>query len=414
MTFDVEQADRLLTTTRTVRHRLDLETPVPDEVLHRLIDVAEQAPSGSNETSRRWVVVRDPAQKARLAQLYRDASLPLLQYRAAIAADATLADGLDPRGRRVFDSAVYLAENLERVPVLVLVTIHGVHDGSGRPGLFDSVLQAAWSFCLAARARGLGTAWTTLHLLRAEEAAEVLGIPDGVTQAVLIPVAYTSGEFHPVPRRPAAEITYVDHWGLTDAGIPPAERTHAAQGRGVRVEVDIPAPASVIWPVVTDVDVPGAFSSEAAGATWDDPDETTRGVGSTFRGRNAPADMGHPAIDELLESRLGGKLEWEMPCQVSRWVPGSAFAYVVGEPANPTTEWGFELTPLVGGGTRVAAFVTMLAQPSGTSRAAAANPASAEEIVLARLLRIRANLRATLTGVASLVTSTVTSTTGKN
>src|SRR5712691_10594551 len=141
---------------------------------------------------------RDPDTKARRAALYRDAG-----EREGLDATEPPRDSASTR-ERVRASAAYLAQHLERVPVLVLVTIWGTHDGSGRPGLFDSVLQAAWSFCLALRARGLGSAWTTLHLGRAQEVADVLGIPDGVTQVVLLPVAYTRGtDFTPAPRRPA-------------------------------------------------------------------------------------------------------------------------------------------------------------------------------------------------------------------
>lgn len=391
MAFDIAQVDHLLTTTRSVRRRLDLETPVSDEVLLRLIDIAEQAPSGSNQPSRRWLIVRDPALKKRIAELYREASLPFLQRRAATV------DHADPGGRRVFSSALYLAENLEHVPALVLVAIHGTHDGSGRPGLFDSVLQAAWSFCLAARARGLGTAWTTLHLHRAAEVADLLGIPTGVTQVVLLPVAHAPGEFRPVARRPAHEITYFDHWGLTDEGIPAVARAHPGEGRGVRVELDIDAAPEEIWPLVTDIGLPARFSGEAAGATWDDPGP---GPGGTFRGRNACDDTGHPALDELLRARLGGRLAWETPCHVTRWEPGRDFTYVVGDPADPSAEWGFRLQQLVGGGTRVTAAMTMRAHPSGTALAMAANPAAAEDILVARLLRIRRNLQRTLAGIA--------------
>ena len=148
MEFNLEQIDTLLSTTRAVRRRLDFNREVPDEVLLRCIDLAEQAPSGGNVASRRWLVMRDPDTKARLAALYRDAG-----GRGLIETAERLHGSAHARAR-VVTSAAYLAQHLERVPVLVLVTIWGTHDGSGRPGLFDSVLQAAWSFCLALRARG--------------------------------------------------------------------------------------------------------------------------------------------------------------------------------------------------------------------------------------------------------------------
>ncbi|MEZ5168215.1 MAG: nitroreductase family protein [Acidimicrobiales bacterium] len=162
-------------------------------------------------------------------------------------------------------SAAHLAENLERVPVLVMVSIWGEHDGSGRPGLFDSVIQAAWSFCLALRARGLGTAWTTMHLQAADEVRDLFHVPDGVTQVVLLPVAHTIGtEFHPAPRIPARAITYVDSWGATLAGNADGPVTFAA-GPGVTVEIDVDAPPKAVWPFVSDpICWPGGATSSRA------------------------------------------------------------------------------------------------------------------------------------------------------
>ena len=207
MAFDLEQTDKLLSTTRAVRRRLDLEHDVPDDLLLRCIELAEQAPSGGDISSRRWIIIRDPEIKAKLADLYRAAGGNVVMKRA----EERRGTGHPKEG--VVESAAHLAANLERVPVLVLATVWGVHDGSGRPGLFDSVIQSAWSFCLALRARGLGSAWTTLHLSKAKEFAELLGIPDGVTQVVLLPVAWTIGtEFKPASRRPASEIVWFDRW----------------------------------------------------------------------------------------------------------------------------------------------------------------------------------------------------------
>jgi nitroreductase len=134
MEFNLEQIDTLLSTTRAVRRRLDFNREVPDEVLLRCIDLAEQAPSGGNVASRRWLVLRDPDTKARLAALYRSAG------GRGLIETAERLRGSGHARERVVTSAAYLAQHLERVPVLVLVTIWGTHDGSGRPGLFDSVL----------------------------------------------------------------------------------------------------------------------------------------------------------------------------------------------------------------------------------------------------------------------------------
>ena len=215
MEFDIEQTDELLSTTRAVRRRLDLERDVPDDLIMRCIELAEQAPTGGGLSSRRWMVIRDPETKSKLADLYRAAGGGRMIARAEDRQAA--GDSTDLVG----DSAAHLAANLERAPVLVLATIWGVHDGSGRPGLFDSVIQAAWSFCLALRARGLGSAWTTLHLGKAKEFADLLGIPAGVTQVVLLPVAWTIGsDFKPAPRRPASEIVWFDRWGNTQENPP--------------------------------------------------------------------------------------------------------------------------------------------------------------------------------------------------
>lgn len=253
--FDLDQIDHLLSTTRAVRRRLDLERPVPDDVLLRCIDLAEQAPTGGNQTNRRWLVIKDPETKRRLADLYREVGLPFLQSLA------TRAQAEEGKRDRVFGSALYLAENLERVPALVMVTIRGKHDGSG-PGIYDSVLQSAWSFCLAARARGLGTAWTTLHLNRAAEVAELLAIPEDFTQVVLFPVAWTDGgDFRPAPRRPASEITYFDQWGLT-RGHPSPDGTPRIDGCGVTVDLPIGVAPERVWDLIVD---PGVGSDATPG-----------------------------------------------------------------------------------------------------------------------------------------------------
>ena len=130
------------------------------------------------------------------------------------ARDATAGTGHP--NERVMASAAHLAEHLAEVPAVVIPTIIRVHDGSGRPGLFDSVIQSVWSFCVALRARGLGTAWTTAILTRQDDLADLLDIPPSMTQIALIPVAWTKGiEFRRAPRYPAREITYIDGFART-------------------------------------------------------------------------------------------------------------------------------------------------------------------------------------------------------
>jgi len=207
MEFDLSQTDALLSTTRAVRKRLDLEREVPDEVLLDCLRLAVQAPTGSNRQGWRWLIVRDPAKKEALADIYRRAGGEYLKQ-AAIDAGGT------GQTARVLDSANYLAENMGKVPVLVIPMIIGRLGDVGvnsAAGLFGSILPAVWSFQLALRSRGLGSCLTTLHLGLEQEAAELLEIPDHMTQAALLPVAYTVGtEFRPAARPPVEEITYVD------------------------------------------------------------------------------------------------------------------------------------------------------------------------------------------------------------
>lgn len=391
MPFDVAQVDRLLTTTRTVRKKLDFDREVPNDLLLQLIDIAEQAPSGSNQASRRWLIVRDPAVKKELAEIYRDAGSGLLQALAQTKAAAQTTT------QKVFSSAGFLAENLERSPALVILGIWGVHDGSGKPSLFDSSIQAGWSLCLAARARGLGTAWTTLHLERKEEVAALLGIPAGFTQVVLFPIAYTTQEdFKPVERRPARDITYFDSWGFTDRNIPMAERLNPLEGRGVCVSTDVNATAERVWELVTDITTPSRHCKEAAGATWDEG--SSPGLGGTFKGRNATDDGGHPAINDAL-MRLVGAMEWETPCTITVWEPGLRYEYGVGEPGNPWASWGFNLQPLLGGGVRLEHYLVHGPAVSGTALAAAENPGEAEDIVIGRFRCVRDNLTHVVAGV---------------
>ena len=198
MPIDPAHVDETLTTTRAVRRRLDLDRDVDNQLLLDCIDVAEQAPTGGNLSSRRWIIVRDPAVKAALAELYDEGAGSWM-----VQAAAQLAGSGHPN-EKVMASAAYLAEHLAEVPALVVVTIMGRHDGSGRPGLFDSVIQAAWSFCLALRARGLGSSWVTAIFSDEARAMELLGIPADHTPIVMLPVAWTKGtDFRLAPRLPA-------------------------------------------------------------------------------------------------------------------------------------------------------------------------------------------------------------------
>ncbi len=205
MDFDLAQTDALLSTTRAVRKRLDFDRPVPDNVLLDCLRLAVQAPTGSNSQGWRWLVVRDQAKKEALAEMYLRAGGEYLRANAA-SVEAGSQTG------RVVDSALFLADNLARVPVLVIPLINGrIDDPADAAGFFGSIIPAMWSFQLALRSRGLGSCYTTLHLKCEAEAAELLGIPATVSQAGLLPVAYTVGtDFKPATRGPIEHITYLD------------------------------------------------------------------------------------------------------------------------------------------------------------------------------------------------------------
>ena len=211
--FDLAQTDRLLTTTRSVRKRLDLARPVARETILECLRIAIQAPSGGNSQPWRWLVVEDAATRAAIAELYRRSHDPYAQARR----EAVAASGLGETAERVLSSSQHLADHMGEVPVLVIPCMLGRLPASPSTaemaGFFGSILPAVWSFMLALRSRGLGSAWTTLHLAYEREAAAVLDIPETVTQAALIPVAHVTGrDFGPAARRPIEEITYVDRW----------------------------------------------------------------------------------------------------------------------------------------------------------------------------------------------------------
>ena len=209
--FDLAETDRLLSTTRAVRKRLDLARPVERAVLLDCIRLSQQAPTGSNGQTWRWVVVTDAGMRSELARLYRETGQVYLKM-----ARDNLAAG-DAQTKRVYDSAFWLMDHLQEVPVHVIPCVVGRLPENAPHGLvastYGSIFPAVWSFQLALRSRGLGSTLTTLHLFRETEAAKLLGIPEGVSQVALLPVAYTKGGDFKVAKRPAPEtITSFDHW----------------------------------------------------------------------------------------------------------------------------------------------------------------------------------------------------------
>jgi nitroreductase len=207
--FDLDQTDRLLTTTKQVRKRLDLARPVPHEELLECIDVASHAPMGGNLERNRWMIIDDADTKAKISEYFGAVGRPYLAANTEVRSD--------DRSTKVIDSAMYLVEHLHEVPALVLaMRLDRVPDGSSTgayAGYYGSVLPGVWSFQLAARSRGIGSAWTTFHLEHEAEVAELLGIPPTVTQVCLLAVGYYTGDtFTPAPRRPASEVTYLNRW----------------------------------------------------------------------------------------------------------------------------------------------------------------------------------------------------------
>jgi nitroreductase len=204
--------DEVLTTTRAVRRRLDFHRPVGRAVVEECLQIAFQAPNGANDQSWGWVLVDDPLLRAALADLYRGGMADhMARDRTGETIDTTTHD------ERMSASVQYLADNMERVPVLVVPTVARRYGGSttfAQASRWGSVLPAVWSLHLALRSRGLGSAWTTLHLYREEEAADLLGIPHGEhIQVGLFPVAYTLGTtFRPADRSRSAGRVSWNHW----------------------------------------------------------------------------------------------------------------------------------------------------------------------------------------------------------
>ena len=218
--------DAVLSTTRAVRKRLDFNRPVPDDVIRECVGLAMQAPAGSNIPRTRFVVVRDPETRRKLAALYNEVYTDLYSnspsYVRRVGQPTTQSAAPD-RQQRVGDSVDYLAHNLASSPVIVIACLTGMRVDGELAHMATTFLgqtcPAIWSFMLAARTRGLGTCWTTMHMPREREAADLLGIPyDSVQQVCLTPLAYTLGtDFRPAQREDPE--TYI-HWDRWDPSKP--------------------------------------------------------------------------------------------------------------------------------------------------------------------------------------------------
>ncbi len=200
------EIDHLLSTTRAVRRKLDLDRPVEAAVIEECLNLALQAPTPGNAQAWRWLVVRDQRVKDRLGGLFREVGSAYLADREAG----------DAATQRALASGQHLIDVIERVPVFVIPCLQGRPSGENATdaAFYGGIFPAVWNFQLALRSRGLGSTLTTYHLSREAAAAEILGVPAGFTQVGLLPVAYTTvPDFKPAARVPLAEVAYLDHWG---------------------------------------------------------------------------------------------------------------------------------------------------------------------------------------------------------
>lgn len=224
MDLDLASVDHVLMTTRSVRQRLDLDRPVPLELIEEALQIALQAPTGANTQTWRFMVVTDAGDKAKIADYYRRGAAAYVEGQTALSRTGVNAmreyDADDLRQQQrdaVLKSGGYLMEHLQRVPVMIIPCIEGrfeQDDVFTQASMWGSILPATWSLMLALRARRLASAWTTLHLQYEREVAELLGIPSHYTQAALLPVAWlTGGDLKPAKRLPVEEVTYWGRWG---------------------------------------------------------------------------------------------------------------------------------------------------------------------------------------------------------
>ena len=213
MNFDLASVDYILETTRSVRKRLDLTRPIDRATVERCLEIAIQAPTGSNRQGWKWLIVTDAEVKAKIGEYYKQSWYTY----AGVASRSAPGEEPSAQMQRVISSARYLADHMHEAPMMIFPCVAGrATDASpaANAGLYGSIIPAAWSLMLALRARGIGSAWTTLHLSYEKECNEVLGIPADVTTAALLPAAYFSGEtFQKASRVPAKELTYWESWG---------------------------------------------------------------------------------------------------------------------------------------------------------------------------------------------------------
>ena len=223
--MDLAAIDHILTTTRSVKRRLDFTRPVETEVIERCIEIALQSPTGANYQGWHFMVVRDQQKRAALADIYRRGREALAHAPGSITPRFRQDDPRTAQWQGMVDASDYLHEHLHEVPVHIIACVEGemeevstlygpTFESFYNGSLYGSILPAAWSIMLALRSRGVGSAWTTAHIVYEKEASKLLGIPDNVLHAALLPVAYFKGtDFKPAKRLPVREVTHWDNWG---------------------------------------------------------------------------------------------------------------------------------------------------------------------------------------------------------
>lgn len=222
--LDLASVDHVLNTTRSVRLRLDLERDIPRTLIEEALEIALQAPTGANTQTWRFLVVTDPKLKAGIADCYRKGAANYMadetgMERTGVSANREFASD-DMRTQQkdgVISSSVFLMENMQNAPALIIPCIESRFEQESpfvQASMYGSILPATWSLMLALRARRIASAWTSLHLIYEHEVRALLGIPDNITQAALLPIAWLKGgELHRAKRLPLSEVAYWDRWG---------------------------------------------------------------------------------------------------------------------------------------------------------------------------------------------------------
>lgn len=203
--------------------------PVPDEVIARILDAAIRAPTASNYQNWMFIVVKDPEQRRRVAEVYRKVGNAIRPVIANLFQGAPKAKPqLERQRHKLNDAVLHLFENMHVPPVLLVACLKPVPPywegvkvpekiaaGMKAMARFDSssIYPAVQNIILACRAFGLGTVLTTLHAVLEDEFKAVLEIPAEVETWALLPIGYPLDNFGPIKRKPIHEVACLDRWG---------------------------------------------------------------------------------------------------------------------------------------------------------------------------------------------------------